>query len=113
MSGQTLYDKLWQSHLVEQREDGSIAISQVIFVQRDTQKAIVLGKGGQMIKRSGIAAERHPGYDVRPDDADPEGVAQGGVFVERLQRSFRDRAADPGCAAGAATLGFDLQPLRG
>jgi 3-isopropylmalate/(R)-2-methylmalate dehydratase large subunit len=26
MSGQTLYDKLWQSHLVEQREDGSALI---------------------------------------------------------------------------------------
>ena len=26
MSGQTLYDKLWQSHLVEQRDDGSALI---------------------------------------------------------------------------------------
>ena len=26
MSGKTLYDKLWQSHLVEQREDGSALI---------------------------------------------------------------------------------------
>ncbi len=42
----------------EQREDGSIAISQVIFVQRDTQKAIVLGKGGQMIKAIGTAARQ-------------------------------------------------------
>ena len=40
----------------EQRDDGSIAISQVIYVQRDTQKAIVLGKGGQMIKAIGTAA---------------------------------------------------------
>ena len=40
----------------EERDDGSIAISQVIFVQRDTQKAIVLGKGGQMIKAIGTAA---------------------------------------------------------
>ncbi len=40
----------------EQHDDGSIAISQVIFVQRDTQKAIVLGKGGQMIKAIGTAA---------------------------------------------------------
>ena len=42
----------------EQRDDGSIAISQVIFVQRDTQKAIVLGKGGQMIKAIGTAARQ-------------------------------------------------------
>ncbi len=26
MSGQTLYDKLWQSHLVQQRDDGSALI---------------------------------------------------------------------------------------
>ncbi len=42
----------------EERDDGSIAISQVIFVQRDTQKAIVLGKGGQMIKAIGTAARQ-------------------------------------------------------
>lgn len=40
----------------EEREDGSVAIAQVIYVQRDTQKAIVLGKGGRMIKAIGTAA---------------------------------------------------------
>ena len=56
-----LYQELPYSATVEtenweERDDGSIAISQVIFVQRDTQKAIVLGKGGQMIKALGTAA---------------------------------------------------------
>lgn len=32
-------------------EDGSVKISQTIYVERDTQKAIVLGKGGAMVKR--------------------------------------------------------------
>ena len=34
----------------EERRDGSVKIDQVIFVQRDSQKAIVLGKGGQTVK---------------------------------------------------------------
>lgn len=42
----------------EQFEDGSIRIGQVIFVQRASQKAIVLGKGGQMIRTIGESARR-------------------------------------------------------
>ena len=41
-----------------EREDGSVAIRQVIFVQRSGQKGIVLGKGGSRIKAIGEAA-RH------------------------------------------------------
>ena len=37
----------------EERRDGSVKIDQVIFVQREGQKAIVLGKGGRQIKRLG------------------------------------------------------------
>lgn len=37
-------------------EDGSVKISQVIYVQRDSQKGIVLGRGGAMIRRIGKAA---------------------------------------------------------
>ncbi len=40
----------------EERQDGSVKISQVIHVQRDGQKAIVLGKGGAQIKKIGAAA---------------------------------------------------------
>jgi len=36
--------------------DGSVRIDQVIFVEKPTQKAIVLGKGGQRIKALGAAA---------------------------------------------------------
>jgi GTP-binding protein Era len=35
----------------EEFDDGSVKISQTVYVQRDTQKAIVLGKGGAMVKR--------------------------------------------------------------
>lgn len=40
----------------EDRPDGSVRINQVIYVERDSQKSIVLGKGGQMIKAVGAAA---------------------------------------------------------
>lgn len=40
----------------EEFEDGSVKISQVVFVQRESQKAIVLGRGGQRIKALGKAA---------------------------------------------------------
>lgn len=38
------------------RKDGSVEIHQQILVARDTQKAIVLGKGGAMIRKLGSAA---------------------------------------------------------
>ncbi len=40
----------------EEREDGGVHVGQVIFVERESQRAIVLGKGGQMIKAVGQAA---------------------------------------------------------
>ena len=42
----------------EERDDGLTYISAVIYVERDTQKMIVLGKGGEMIKQIGQAARR-------------------------------------------------------
>jgi len=42
----------------EYKPDGSIRISQVVYVERDTQKAIVLGKGGRQIKRIGVKARQ-------------------------------------------------------
>jgi GTP-binding protein Era len=40
----------------EDRKDGSVRIGQVIYVERDSQKKIVLGKGGQSIKLIGQMA---------------------------------------------------------
>ena len=39
-----------------EQDDGSVRIEQVIFVERDSQKAIVLGRGGQRIKAIGSEA---------------------------------------------------------
>jgi GTP-binding protein Era len=40
----------------EERKDGSVKIDQVIYVERASQKAIVLGKGGQTVKLIGQLA---------------------------------------------------------
>ncbi|MCR6632220.1 MAG: GTPase Era [Magnetospirillum sp.] len=40
----------------EEREDGSARIDQTIYIQRESQKAIVVGKGGHQIKAIGAAA---------------------------------------------------------
>jgi GTP-binding protein Era len=41
-----------------ERKDGSVRIEQTIYVERDSQKKIVLGKGGQSIKAIGEASRR-------------------------------------------------------
>lgn len=40
----------------EERKDGSVKINQVVYVEREGQKAIVLGKGGQTVKKIGELA---------------------------------------------------------
>jgi len=49
----TVEPELW-----ERREDDSVRAEITIYVERDNQKIIVLGKGGSMIKRIGQAARR-------------------------------------------------------
>ena len=49
----TVEPELW-----ERREDGSMRAEMTIYVERDNQKIIVLGKGGQMIKKIGMAARK-------------------------------------------------------
>lgn len=50
------YSATVETEVWEEFDDGSVKISQVIFVQRESQKAIVLGKGGQRIKSLGQSA---------------------------------------------------------
>ena len=42
----------------QHRPDGSVRIEQTVFVERDSQRKIVLGKGGQTIKAIGQAARK-------------------------------------------------------
>ena len=52
------YASAIETEKYEERKDGSVVIHQQILVARDTQKAIVLGKGGARIKQIGEAARR-------------------------------------------------------
>jgi GTP-binding protein Era len=48
----------------EDRKDGSTVIHQQIYVERDSQKAIVVGKGGSRLKQIGAAAREAIGQHL-------------------------------------------------
>ncbi len=50
------YSSAIETEQYKEREDGSVEIHQQILVERDTQRAIVLGKGGTRIKEIGARA---------------------------------------------------------
>lgn len=50
------YSLTVETDLWEHRDDGSIKAEQTIYVERDSQKKIILGKNGSMIKRIGQSA---------------------------------------------------------
>ncbi|MDQ4088094.1 MAG: GTPase Era [Pseudomonadota bacterium] len=52
------YDSAIETEKFEERPDGSAVIHQQILVARDSQKAIVLGKGGGRIRAIGEAARK-------------------------------------------------------
>ncbi len=64
-----LHDELPYRSTVEtdqwqERKDGSVRIEQTIFVERETQRMIVLGKGGQQIKLIGEMARKEIGLEI-------------------------------------------------
>lgn len=52
------YAALVETETWEEFDNGDVKIGQIIYVQRDSQKAIVLGKGGARIKQLGQAARQ-------------------------------------------------------
>lgn len=50
------YDLTVETESWEEFEDGSIKIDQVVFIAREGQKKIILGKGGEMIGKIGMQA---------------------------------------------------------
>src|SRR3546814_3979515 len=80
------YDSTVETENWEERRDGSAAIHQQILVARDSQRAIVLGKGGARIKQIGQAAREEMAEQlgrkvhlflhvkVKPDWAEDRGV---------------------------------------
>lgn len=50
------YASAVETELWEERKDGSVRIEQTVYVERKTQKAIVIGKGGRTLKEIGQEA---------------------------------------------------------
>ena len=63
------YDSAVRPESYTQKPDGSVEIRQQIVVGRDSQKPIVLGKGGSMIKSIGEAARKELSRSARPESA--------------------------------------------
>jgi GTP-binding protein Era len=59
------YEAAVETEKWEERQDGSVRIEQTIHVQRDGQRAIVLGKGGTRIKQIGARARHELNRDAR------------------------------------------------
>ena len=52
------YQSTVETEKWEERKDGSVRIEQTIYVERESQRKIVLGKGGQTIKAIGEASRK-------------------------------------------------------
>jgi GTPase len=52
------YQSTVETEVWTERQDGSVRIEQTIYVERESQRKIVLGKGGQSIKAIGEAARK-------------------------------------------------------
>jgi GTP-binding protein Era len=50
------YQSTVETEVWKELKDGSVRIEQTVYVERDSQRKIVLGKGGQAIKAIGAAA---------------------------------------------------------
>ncbi|MEZ5572377.1 MAG: 3-isopropylmalate dehydratase large subunit [Halioglobus sp.] len=88
MSGQTLYDKLWQSHLVEQRDDGSA----LIYIDRQLIHEVTSPQAFEGLRLSGRQPWRVDANFAVPDHNVPteRNERSGGVAgiidpVSRLQ----------------------------
>ena len=94
MAGQTLYDKLWQSHLVEQRDDGSA----LIYIDRQLIHEVTSPQAFEGLRLAGREPWRRDANLAVPDHNVPTEAAErsGGVAgiadpVSRLQVQTLDQ----------------------
>ena len=59
------YQSTVETEAWEEKKDGSVRIEQTIYVERDSQKKIVIGKGGQTLKAIGAEARKEISGDRR------------------------------------------------
>lgn len=78
------YETFVETEKWEERDDGSVQISQIIYVQRESQKGIVVGKGGSTIKKIGEESRR-----------DLEDIFDGRIHLKlfvKVQENWSERA---------------------
>ncbi len=83
---------------MKDREGGKLQIEAYIIVERDSQKGIIIGRGGQMLKQIGIRARR-----------DIENLLGDKVKLKlwvRVQKNWRDNNAY------LKSLGYNMKDLR-
>ncbi len=97
MAGQTLYDKLWQNHLVEQRDDGTA----LIYIDRHLIHEVTSPQAFEGLRLAGRSPWRRDANLAVPDHNVPTDVAEraGGVAaiadpVSRLQVQTLDDNCD-------------------
>jgi 3-isopropylmalate/(R)-2-methylmalate dehydratase large subunit len=97
MAGQTLYDKLWQNHLVEQRDDGTA----LIYIDRHLIHEVTSPQAFEGLRIAGRSPWRRDANLAVPDHNVPTDVAEraGGVAaiadpVSRLQVQTLDDNCD-------------------
>ena len=69
-------------------DDGTVQIAATIYVERDSQKGIVIGKGGRMLKEAGTRARR-----------EIEAFLGSHVFLDLRVKVERDWQSDDTCIA--------------
>lgn len=87
-----------QIERMKDREGGKLRIEAYIIVERDSQKGIIIGRGGQMLKQIGIRARR-----------DIENLLGDKVNLKlwvRVQKNWRDNNAY------LKSLGYNTKDLR-
>ena len=70
----------------DERQSGAVHIGATVYVERDTQKAILIGRGGEMLKKIGAAARR-----------EIERLVESKVFLElwvKVRKDWRARDND-------------------
>ena len=98
MAGQTLYDKLWQSHLVEQRDDGTA----LIYIDRQLIHEVTSPQAFEGLRLAGRQPWRRDANLAVPDHNVPTertermgGVAAIADEVSRLQvQTLDENCAD-------------------
>ncbi|KAA1193895.1 3-isopropylmalate dehydratase large subunit [Pseudohalioglobus sediminis] len=110
MAGQTLYDKLWHSHLVEQREDGSA----LIYIDRQLIHEVTSPQAFEGLRLAGRAPWRRDANLAVPDHNVPTerreragGVAAIEDPVSRLQVQTLDENCDE-----FELVKFDINDVR-